>query len=580
VERELAIAAKAKGFERVSGSVKRLGGDFRTLEKHGSRAGTNIAKGLRTTLKAATLVAGGAIAVLATQLKAGSSSLQAQALVSAQTAAAIKSTGAAAKVTTTQVEALASALEDKTNIDNKTVQSGANLLLTFTRIRNETGKGNKIFDQSVEVLTDMSVAMKTDMKSGAIQLGKALNDPLKGITALTRVGVTFDASQKKRIAQFVKEGKIVEAQKIILAELNREFGGSAAAAAKAAGPLGRLDDAFETVQQTLARAFLPVVQKVAGRLDTFLRDKAVLRRIEAFGASIAGLVNDQNIGKLEQIGKGAAKALEDVDWKAIGSGLKLGGQGAKAIADAFVGAPPWVQAFLATGFVANKFSGGLVGTAISELGKGLIKGVLGMTAGVVNINAGTVTGGGAGGIPGAPGAPGGKPAPRGIRGLGGQAVRGVGWAATAAALGSVVVPPLVRAIGDSGILASNVTKEEGARRSAELTTLIAEQRAGAAAGWVQTTGITSAISTLEHAQRIGARATELAGKHLSTVTQTGYQRVTQAELGTAAEVRRKRLSTTVNVSVAPVTLNIDGRRVANAVARYASNTGDRFYDGA
>jgi hypothetical protein len=57
----------------------------------------------------------------------------------------------------------------------------------------------------------------------AIQLGKALNDPIAGISALSRVGVTFTEEQKATIESMVKMGDVAGAQKLILAELAREF---------------------------------------------------------------------------------------------------------------------------------------------------------------------------------------------------------------------------------------------------------------------------------------------------------------------------------------------------------------------
>ena len=77
----------------------------------------------------------------------------------------------------------------------------------------------------------MSVALDQDMKSSAIQVGKALNDPVKGMTALSRVGVSFTEKQKDMVKHLEKTGHHLEAQKIILHELKKEFGGSAAAAA-------------------------------------------------------------------------------------------------------------------------------------------------------------------------------------------------------------------------------------------------------------------------------------------------------------------------------------------------------------
>ena len=47
-------------------------------------------------------------------------------------------------------------------------------------------------------------------------VGKALNDPLKGLTALSRIGVQFTAQQQEQIKAMVEVGDVAGAQKIIL----------------------------------------------------------------------------------------------------------------------------------------------------------------------------------------------------------------------------------------------------------------------------------------------------------------------------------------------------------------------------
>jgi hypothetical protein len=142
---------------------------------------------------------------------------------------AIKSTGEAAHVTASHVNELAVSIQNKTGVDEGQIHTSENLLLTFTNVRNEVGKGNDIFDQATRATTDMSVALGQDAKSSAIQLGKALNDPIKGITALSRVGVAFDAGQKAQISTMMAHNDTLGAQKVILTELNKEFGGAAEA---------------------------------------------------------------------------------------------------------------------------------------------------------------------------------------------------------------------------------------------------------------------------------------------------------------------------------------------------------------
>lgn len=179
--------------------------------------------------------------------------------VSARTAGVIKSTGGAAKITASQVGDLATAISNKTAIDDEAIQSGANLLLTFKNIRNETGKGNDVFSQATQTITDLSAGMDQGLKASAVQLGKALNDPVKGISALSRVGVTFDDVQKKQIERFVKQGETMKAQKIILAELNSEFGGAAASQATAGE---KAQVSFDNLKESIGTALLPTLDKL------------------------------------------------------------------------------------------------------------------------------------------------------------------------------------------------------------------------------------------------------------------------------------------------------------------------------
>lgn len=210
----------------------------------------------KAVLGAAAAIGGG----LVLALKNGFTGLKENEQASAQTAAAIKSTGGAANVTTGQIEKLADGIEKKSGMDAHAIQSGSNLLLTFTKIKNEAGDGNDIFDQTTKTMADMATAMGTDPKNAAMQLGKALNDPVKGVSALGRAGVQFTKEQKDQIKTLVESGDTMGAQKIILAELETQFGGSADAAGKTfAGRMSILKHRFDEFSETLAAKLMPVL---------------------------------------------------------------------------------------------------------------------------------------------------------------------------------------------------------------------------------------------------------------------------------------------------------------------------------
>ena len=211
-------------------------------------------------------LAAGGVSVLTTALrdsvKEGTEAVKAH----AQTVAALKSTGGAAGVTAKQIESLSTSISNQVGIDDEAIQSAENLLLTFTRVRNETGKGNDVFNRATKTIVDMSVAMKVPLKNASVLVGKALQDPIRGLTSLRRVGVSFTDQQRAQIAALVKSGRSMQAQKLILRELNREFGGSAKAAAT---PMQKLGVVVKNLEETVGRALLPAINKAAAALARF-----------------------------------------------------------------------------------------------------------------------------------------------------------------------------------------------------------------------------------------------------------------------------------------------------------------------
>jgi hypothetical protein len=185
--------------------------------------------------------------------------------INALTAAVLKSTGGAARVSAKDVQELAKRISEKTGIDDTAIKSNENLLLTFTNIRDGLGKNNKIFDQATLAVQNMSVALKEDTKNASIQLGKALNDPIKGITALSRVGVSFTAQQKAQIKVLVDSGHTMAAQKVILHELGKEFGGAAAAAAT---PWDKVKAKLHNISEELGQKLIPKLDQLATWIDT------------------------------------------------------------------------------------------------------------------------------------------------------------------------------------------------------------------------------------------------------------------------------------------------------------------------
>lgn len=394
-ERELGILVRAKGAAQAAKDIGKVDSAVGRLGSIGKKAASN----LTTNLTRVGVVAGG---FLASQVFFGVQSLEKIERVMNATNAVIESTGGVAGVTADEVVRLAEGFERVTTAEAEAVQSGQNMLLTFTNI------GADVFPAASKAMVDMAIAMAegdveaANFKDTAIQVGKALNDPVRGFTALRRVGVSFTADQEKQIKAMVKAGKTADAQRLIIAELEREFGKAGEAAGEGfGGDMRRFGHAVGAAQEALAKGLIPVIQRVSTFLTTKLNDPATIAALEEGGRALADLFE-----------QGLA-AAEKIPWASIGDAMRIAGTGAKAALDFFTGLPPWVQTAVLTGWGLNKLTGGAVGDLVGELGKGLIKGVLGMNAGVVNINAGVVRGGGGAPLPGGGGGGGGRGKPSG-----------------------------------------------------------------------------------------------------------------------------------------------------------------------
>jgi hypothetical protein len=375
----------SKTAAKFDSTVAKMDSRTRSLE----RIGENIGRGARNTidnLRRGAVIAGGLIAA---NVAIGVRSLAELEEAEAQTAARIKSTGGAANVTAAQVRDLAEELENLSTVDDKAIQAGENMLLTFTNIRNEVGEGNDIFNQATKAVLDLSVAMKTEPQQAALQLGKALNDPIRGLTALRRVGVQFTEQQETQIKRMVESGRVMDAQKVILAELTKEFGGSAEAFSKGPGAtLRRFGDAVEDAQQALARGFLPLMERVATMAQDAFSDPKVIDGITKFGSELAGGLDD------------VVDIATRLPWDAIGNSLRIAGAGAKALLGAFTSMPDWVQTAVLTGWGLNKLTGGALGNIAGELTKMAFGGLRGGTpATPVFTKEVGLPGGGTGGAP-------------------------------------------------------------------------------------------------------------------------------------------------------------------------------------
>jgi len=346
------VRVRLREARKAQQDAQKTGRSFLGMGRSAKRAGvlaSASSKGFRLSARAM-LGVGGAAGTAAAGVgflayKVGKESVvgyQEHMAVARQTKAVIKSTGGAANVSAKDIGSLSDSLERKTTMDGDAIQSGANMLATFTNVRNGVGKADKIFDRATGTLVDMAAAMGTDPKKAAIQLGKALNDPIKGVSALSKVGVTFTEDQKAQIKALVESGDAMSAQKMILKELNKEFGGSGKAMST---PARQLEVTWHSIQDSIGAGLLPLVDTASNAINDLATDAAP--HIEKASKDIRKIFEgsgstEDKIKLAFAVGKQDLKPITDE----IG-GMVKDAHVDKLLQDAFVSASPRVADALA-----------------------------------------------------------------------------------------------------------------------------------------------------------------------------------------------------------------------------------------
>jgi hypothetical protein len=290
-----------------------------------SKAEGHISQKLGTALQLVGGLAVGAAAALGGMIVDGIKGAAEGEAAMAQLAAVIESTGNAAGVSKDHLKALADQMQLTTKFTAEQVTATQSMLLTFTNISSKGG----VFDQATQLALDMAQAMGGEASDKALMLGKALNAPAEGLSALTRVGVTFTEEQKNLVKSLVETGDTAGAQKVILQELQKEFGGSANAAGKTmAGQLAIAKNAFGEVTEEIGVKLLPIITKA---LQWVVANMPAIQEGVSKAMTAVGTAFNTAKGIVEGI-IGAFNAVAGA-VSSVANGISAGGNAVKAAAE-------------------------------------------------------------------------------------------------------------------------------------------------------------------------------------------------------------------------------------------------------
>lgn len=196
------------------------------------------------------LITGGITAAISSVVSFGQSSVEAfneaqRSIAKVETV--IKSTGGAAGFTVDELKKKAEELQNVTAFDGDEILEKVTApLLTFTKIQGKT------FEDAQKAALDLSTLFGGDLQSASLQLGKALQEPSKGLVALRKSGISFSETQIDQIKRLEQTNQLAKAQAIILEEVNKQVGGQAEAFAKTdAGKIQQITNKFESFKETI-----------------------------------------------------------------------------------------------------------------------------------------------------------------------------------------------------------------------------------------------------------------------------------------------------------------------------------------
>ena len=192
---------------------------------------------------------------------------------------AVRQTGEAAGFTARELYKEASALQTLTGVgDEVTLQNVTKQLLTFTNI------SGTAFKRAQKAVLDLNAVINqgsvSSLTSQSIQLGKALENPIEGISALSRAGITFTAQQKDLIKTLVASGDVLGAQSIVLDEIEAKYGGQAEALSRAEQGTLQASAAFGDMLERIGKSLLPAINSLS-RAFTFLFDSIATEDLDA-----------------------------------------------------------------------------------------------------------------------------------------------------------------------------------------------------------------------------------------------------------------------------------------------------------
>jgi hypothetical protein len=215
----------------------------------------------------------------------------------------------------------ADATELATGIDAGIIKSTQQKLATFEDVAKTAGETGGAFDRATKAALDMATVFGGDASSYAIQLGKALQDPEKGLNALKKTGALMSQDVERIGEEFKRTGDKARTFNQILTAVERQVKGSSEASATGTS---RIAAAFRQMRDEIGVPISKEFDKFAASIAA--QTPLIVAAIQDMGPKI-GTAANSIFTALALAASGNTQQLiriGDFIAEAIGQGLKIG----------------------------------------------------------------------------------------------------------------------------------------------------------------------------------------------------------------------------------------------------------------
>jgi hypothetical protein len=312
-------AAVERGLSRVQSAFKSLGGVAMRIGKSLISPFAGIAAA------AGGLLAAGALIRTAVELNAIGEAGRAGDRALANVTKQMGLFGGEADDVTKRLIDYADVVSRSNGVDGQSIGIAQTKLMTFKELAKSADVAGGAFDRATMAAIDMASAGFGSAETNAVQLGKALNDPIKGINSLTRSGITFTAQEKAKIASLVESNQMLKAQDIILKAIETQVGGTAEASATSSG---KIKASWQQIKDAFAEPMSMGVDSMPGALESVF--PKIIAKAEELGTLIGQTIADAVNGDSQRL-----IVVGSLIGDLIKEGLKLSLRGITDIAGQF-----------------------------------------------------------------------------------------------------------------------------------------------------------------------------------------------------------------------------------------------------